>query len=62
MTSQEIRRAMETECAANLTDEQKSGKAHYLGHTDKVAQAHYRMRGPVSFVNMANVLQLGTEG
>ncbi|XP_078791542.1 uncharacterized protein LOC144986865 isoform X2 [Oryzias latipes] len=62
VTSQEIRRAMETECAANLTDEQKSGKAHYLGHTDKVAQAHYRMRGPVRFVNMANVLQLGTEG
>ncbi|KAF6730407.1 N-lysine methyltransferase SETD8 [Oryzias melastigma] len=44
--SQQIRRAAETEGNVRLTDEQKTGLAHHLGHTDKVAQVHYRMRDP----------------
>ncbi|RVE63434.1 hypothetical protein OJAV_G00136240 [Oryzias javanicus] len=58
VTSQQIRRAMETEGNARLTDEQKTGLAHYLG---KVALVHYRMRDPTSIVDTANPMQVLTE-
>ncbi|XP_036376492.1 uncharacterized protein LOC118772334 [Megalops cyprinoides] len=42
-TSQEVRRAAETESAAMFTESQKEDVAHYLGHTSAVAKQHYRM-------------------
>ncbi|XP_041832394.1 uncharacterized protein LOC121634055 [Melanotaenia boesemani] len=62
ITSQEICRAVEKQGNSVLTDEQKTGLAHYL---DKVAitrpRDHYWMQEPENIVNTANLMHLLTQ-
>lgn len=41
--SQQIRRTVETEVAANFTEEQKASVTHYMAHSTAVGNQHYRM-------------------
>lgn len=56
ITSQEIRRTVETDAAANFTEEQKASVAHYMAHSTAVANQHYRMKTLDSVVATANLL------
>ncbi|XP_048024140.1 uncharacterized protein LOC125253925 [Megalobrama amblycephala] len=47
--SQQVRRSVETDAAANLTEEQKASVAHYMAHSTAVANKYYRMK-PLEFV------------
>ncbi|XP_070409748.1 uncharacterized protein [Nothobranchius furzeri] len=44
VSSQKIRRVVETQTASSLPEEQRRGVAHYMAHTNAVAELHYRMR------------------
>ncbi|XP_038575161.1 uncharacterized protein LOC119902857 isoform X1 [Micropterus salmoides] len=54
--SQEIRRTVETDAAANFTEEQKASVAHYMAHSTAVANQHYRMKTLDTVVATANLL------
>lgn len=56
VTSQEIRRVMETVVATEFTEEQKAGVAHYMAHSTPVANAHYRMKTLTSIVTTCKLL------
>ena len=47
---------METQAAAKFTDAQQRHVAHYLAHSDAVANVHYRMRDCSTVVATANLL------
>ncbi|XP_059402933.1 uncharacterized protein LOC132134169 [Carassius carassius] len=54
--SQQIRRTVKTDVAANFSDEQKGSVAHYMAHSTAVANQHYRMMTLDSVVATANLL------
>lgn len=54
--SQQIRRTVETDVAANFTEEQKASVAHYMAHSTAVANQHYRMKTLDTVVATSNLL------
>ncbi|XP_048064780.1 uncharacterized protein LOC125279313 [Megalobrama amblycephala] len=54
--SQQVRRTVETDAAANFTEEQKASVAHYMAHSTAVANQHYRMKTLDSVVVTSNLL------
>ncbi|XP_048021450.1 uncharacterized protein LOC125252307 [Megalobrama amblycephala] len=54
--SQQVRRTVETDAAANFTEEQKASVAHYMAHSTAVANQHYRMKTLDSVVATSNLL------
>ncbi|MEQ2166934.1 hypothetical protein GOODEAATRI_033594, partial [Goodea atripinnis] len=56
VTTQEIRRAAETLAGQNCTEEQKTTVAHYLAHSNVVAEGKYRGRTLEEAVFASNLL------
>ncbi|XP_051948594.1 uncharacterized protein LOC127619683 [Xyrauchen texanus] len=56
ITSQQIRRTVETDVAANFSEEQKASVAHYMAHSTAVANQHYRMKTLDTVVATSNLL------
>ncbi|KAK7157071.1 hypothetical protein R3I94_006970 [Phoxinus phoxinus] len=54
--SQQIRRTVETDVAANFTEEQKASVAHYMTHSTTVTNQHYRMKTLDTVVATSNLL------
>ncbi|XP_029903936.1 uncharacterized protein LOC115356811 isoform X2 [Myripristis murdjan] len=57
-TSQEVRRAAETQAAKNFTPAQKEKVARYMAHTTQVAEAHYRMMLPEQTAETAELMMV----
>ncbi|KAG1925603.1 N-lysine methyltransferase KMT5A-like [Pimephales promelas] len=56
ITSQQIRRTVETDVAANFTEEKAASVAHYMAHSNAVANQHYRMKNLDAIVATSNLL------
>ncbi|KAG1928309.1 N-lysine methyltransferase KMT5A [Pimephales promelas] len=51
-----IRRTVETDVAANFTEQQKASVAHYMANSNAVANQHYRMKTLDAIVATSNLL------
>ncbi|XP_055360600.1 uncharacterized protein LOC114846600 [Betta splendens] len=56
VTSQEIRRVLETSVSTMFTEEQKRQVARYMARSNQVANEHYRMKTLENAVTAANLL------
>ncbi|XP_029965743.1 uncharacterized protein LOC115401590 isoform X2 [Salarias fasciatus] len=62
VSSQEVRRAVETAANSTFSDEQKTGLAYYLARMDKAPNEHHHTWEPGRIVETANLVRLLTNG